>query len=72
MDLFILLVCDAIFLCLLYRVKCILEVVHGSLLYKLNLFADVKDYIFVMTLVGRILKLGDCYKSVVRRLIWPS
>lgn len=48
-DLFILLICDAIFLCLLYYVKCILEDVHGSLLYKLNLFTDVKADVFVMT-----------------------
>lgn len=54
-DLFILLVCDVIFFCLLYYVKCILEDVRASLLYKLNLFTDVKDFI----LVGRILTLGD-------------
>lgn len=52
-------------LCLVYSGRCSQE-------YKLNLFTDVKDYIFVMTSVGRILQLGDCYENVVRRLIWPS
>jgi len=48
-DLFILLIRDAVFSCLLYYVKCVLGDVHGSLLYKLNLFTNVEGYILVMT-----------------------
>lgn len=48
---------------MLYYVKYLLEDVHGSLLYKLNPFTDIKGYILVIALVGRKFRLEELKKK---------